>query len=221
MKCLIIAGGSIDFDQLKSIYKKMSDTSVYVITCDRGTMYALEAGIPVDKAIGDFDSVSKEEYEDIRVKVISDSGEEAIEKLIPEKDDTDSEHAIRYAISLRPEEIIIMGATGSRLDHTFSVINMLKLCFEQNVPACIIDKNNRIRVLKGEFVFEKKNIYGKYISLIPYGEDAFIESISGFKYEIENTLLPKAAGLGVSNELSQEKGVIKTRDYVIVFESKD
>ena len=72
MQCLIIAGGRVDSEQLKNVYRTMEN--VYVITCDRGTLYALEEGIPIDRAIGDFDSVSDEEFAEIK---------KLLEKMIP------------------------------------------------------------------------------------------------------------------------------------------
>lgn len=238
MKCLIIAGGSVDTEQLKKEYRilkkgDMTDIgsaeneqdSVYVITCDRGTLYALEAGIPIDRAVGDFDSVSEAEFEDIRRRLADSAKEraagEVIEKLIPEKDDTDSEHAIMYAFSLSPEEIVMMGFTGSRLDHTIASIDMLKLSADRGIPACILDKNNRVRIFRGESTFYKKDIFGKYVSIIPYGEEAYIEEISGFKYEVKDLLLEKSISRGISNELEAQMGIIKTRDYVLVLETKD
>ena len=213
MKCLIIAGGNVDTEQLKNVYQTLKP-DVYVITCDRGTLYALQAGIPVDRAVGDFDSVSEAEYEDIRSRV-------SIEKLIPEKDDTDSEHALMYAFSLSPEEIVMMGCTGSRMDHTLASMNMLKLCIDRGIPAYILDLTNRISILCGEGRYNKKDSFGKYVSIIPYGDKVYIEEISGFKYEVKNLLLEKAISRGISNELEADMGIIRTRDCILVLETKD
>ena len=218
MQCLIIAGGRVDSEQLKNVYRTLEN--VYVITCDRGTLYALEAGISIDRAIGDFDSVSDEEFAEIK-KLLEEDKAGVIEKLIPEKDDTDTEHALQYALSLSPDCIVMMGCTGTRLDQTFNSINLLVLSAERNVPAFILDRNNRVRVIKGRVTFDKKKSFGKYVSVIPLGESAHIKEISGFKYDVKDITLHTSVGRGISNELVLAEGVIDTEDYLIVFETQD
>ncbi len=43
----------------------------------------------------------------------------------PEKDETDMELALNWAIDQKPEMIRIFGATGGRLDHMFANIQLL------------------------------------------------------------------------------------------------
>ena len=98
MKILLVAGGELDIEVLKKVYNGLDNP--YVIGIDRGTLILLENGIKIDRAIGDFDSVTDEEREGILSKL-------DFEKLNPVKDDTDTEHALKYAVSLAPEEIIM------------------------------------------------------------------------------------------------------------------
>lgn len=107
MNILLVAGGSqqtwpqIDFSEY--------DTFVGV---DRGGLLLLEAGLPLDLAVGDFDSLSEEEF--LRVKK-----EAKRTRTSPaEKDDTDTQLALEEALTIFPEAMItIVGATGGRLDH--------------------------------------------------------------------------------------------------------
>ena len=46
-------------------------------------------------------------------------------KFKPEKDETDMEHALNWAIEQKPEKIRIFGATGGRIDHMFANIQLL------------------------------------------------------------------------------------------------
>ncbi|MBO1914079.1 thiamine diphosphokinase, partial [Microvirga sp. 3-52] len=72
------------------------DETVF-IGADRGAVHLLEKGITPKEAVGDFDSVSIEEYEKIKKAVKN------ISKFNAEKDETDTELAIERALSYNPE----------------------------------------------------------------------------------------------------------------------
>lgn len=212
MKTLLVAGGRCDIIQLKNTAKHMKDSSekLYIIGIDGGMKTLKEAGIKPDIGVGDFDSVNVLDYSDT-----------PIEKLCPEKDDTDTEHALLMAIDMHPSEIVLMGATGSRLDQTISSIELLKCAVDADVPAVILDPTNRIRVAKGETVITKEDSFGYYVSVIPFSEDLTDLTMKGFKYEIENFTLKKGISRCISNELASDRAVISCSSYYIVMETCD
>lgn len=212
MKTLLVAGGRCDIIQLKNTAKHMKDSSekLYIIGIDGGMKTLKEAGIKPDIGVGDFDSVNVLDYSDI-----------PIEKLCPEKDDTDTEHALLMAIDIHPSEIVLMGATGSRLDQTISSIELLKCAVDADVPAVILDPTNRIRVAKGETVITKEDSFGYYVSVIPFSEDLTDLTMKGFKYEIEDFTLKKGISRCISNELVSDRAVISCSGYYIVMETCD
>ncbi len=212
MKTLLVAGGRCDIIQLKNTAKHMKDSSekLYIIGIDGGMKTLKEAGIKPDIGVGDFDSVNVLDYSDT-----------PIEKLCPEKDDTDTEHALLMAIDMHPSEIVLMGATGSRLDQTISSIELLKCAVDADVPAVILDPTNRIRVAKGETVITKEDSFGYYVSVIPFSEDLTDLTMKGFKYEIEDFTLKKGISRCISNELASDRAVISCSGYYIVMETCD
>lgn len=212
MKTLLVAGGRCDIIQLKNTAKHMKDSSekLYIIGIDGGMKTLKEAGIKPDIGVGDFDSVNVLDYSDT-----------PIEKLCPEKDDTDTEHALLMAIDMHPSEIVLMGATGSRLDQTISSIELLKCAVDADVPAVILDPTNRIRVAKGETVITKEDSFGYYVSIIPFSEDLTDLTMKGFKYEIEDFTLKKGISRCISNELASDRAVISCSGYYIVMETCD
>jgi len=212
MKILLVAGGELDIDVLRETYSSLNNP--YVIGIDRGTIFLMENGIKIDKAIGDFDSVSDEERENILSGIVS-------EKLNPVKDDTDTEHALKYAISLAPEEIVMLGCTGRRMDHCLACVGMLRLAYDAGIEAYIIDRYNRIRVTRGNVQMSAADSYGKYISVLPYGDVARGITINGFKYNAEGLDITAAETRGVSNELIEEVGSISCDDYMIIMETRD
>ena len=212
MNVILVAGGTVDSDQLRKVYASTDDA--YVIGADRGALTLLKEGIPCDIAIGDFDSVSDDEKEML-------TASEKTELLKPEKNDTDSEHAFMHALSMKPDSITLFGCTGSRLDHTLACINMLKKAFDSGIDARIVDIHNRIRVAAGEVMLSKADAFGKYVSVLPYGERIASLTEKGFKYEVEDFTLEKDISRGISNELSSEEGRISSGDYMIIMETID
>ena len=221
MKCLMVAGGTVDINQLKEVYK--SNPDLYVIGVDRGGLVLCENEIKTHKLIGDYDSLSLEEKKAVFDFVNKSADSCVIEELIPEKDDTDTEHAFRFALTLKPEEIIMMGCTGTRMDHTYACIRMLKLATQAGIKAYILDRTNRIRVIRDGISLSKDDQFGKYISLFPYGDSVCV-SLKGFKYEVEDMILTSDISRGVSNEFADSEGIISIKDkndYVIVMETCD
>lgn len=203
----IVAGGSCDL----SLYKDIL-ADAFIIGADRGALYLVESGYKIDIAVGDFDSVSESEME----KICKNTGD--LDRLVPEKDETDLEHALKRAFFL-PGTIHILGATGTRLDQTFSAINLLKLCHDNHREAYIYDRNNRIRLIEGHAVIRKGRY--RYVSLIPYGDIMVNVSLKGFKYSGEHITLERKSSLGISNEITGDEAEIECRGYLYVFESED
>ena len=65
--------------------------------------------------VGDFDSADYDSL--IKSKLLKDT---KIVRLLPCKDDTDTEHAMHMAIEMGFSNIVVVGGFGGRLDHTHS-----------------------------------------------------------------------------------------------------
>ena len=212
MKILIVAGGELDIELLKETVREMDNP--FVIGVDRGALKLIQNNIKMDIAIGDFDSVDAEE----KTKILSAAESEVLQ---PEKDDTDTEHAFRYALNKKPEEIVLLGCTGRRMDHSLSCIGMLRQACDEGINAFIVDAYNRISVCKGATQIKQNEQYGKYVSILPYGDSAKGVTEKGFKYEIENVDIDAAYGRTVSNEITEPVATITCDDYYILLETRD
>ena len=211
---ILVAGGTVSPAFIRRVFDE-AKPPVILIGVDRGTVKILDAGLIPSRAVGDFDSVSREEWERICAQKIH------VEKLIPEKDDTDTEHALRYALAERPRRILCLGCTGTRLDQTLSSIGLLKQAADEGVEAFILDENNRVRVVRDSCTLHKKEAFGKYVSVLPYGDRLEHLYMKGFKYPAEDVSTDFSVSLTVSNELSAKVGEIRCDGYCIVIESKD
>ena len=206
MRVIMVAGGNCDIIMVKEAI----DENSFVIGIDAGAALLKDNGVIPDLCIGDFDSVDVSLFEGLNVI-----------KLKPEKDEIDTECALIYALDMNPSEILIYGATGSRMDQTISSIELLRMATDRKIPAYIIDRTNRIRVAVGRTVLKKSEAFGKYISLLPYAEALTDLTMKGFKYEIENFTLVKGISRCISNEYEADTAVIDCSNYYILMETCD
>lgn len=215
MKYLIVSGGHTDYAFAQKLVKN-SGFEV-IIGVDAGMEFLYDSKIMPDVVIGDFDSVN-ESVLDYYVN------QEHIEicSLNPEKDMTDTESAIQYAIAHEADEITILGATGNRLDHVFGNVALLGMGLEHKVYMEIVDANNRIRMFDQPVTIRRKEMFGQFLSLIPYTDVVKNVTLKGLKYPLENYDMGGFHSLGISNELAADTAEISFTDGILlVIESRD
>ena len=108
---IIVSGGNIQRDFALDFLKKNKTEKVDLIAADRGEFFKGTDWQP-EVAVGDFDSLSAEGELYLQGLV-----ETEIVRLKPEKDDSDTQSAVNFAIDHGAERITILGATGKRIDH--------------------------------------------------------------------------------------------------------
>lgn len=217
-RVLILTGGHCSYDFVSEYLLEESFDTVIVV--DRGLMVADKLDIQFDYLMGDFDSVSKDTLEKFRMD--KELKHIEVKEYKPEKDATDTELAIELAIEMKASEIIILGGTGTRLDHVLANIHLLKKPLEHNVKTYILDDHNKIYLSKESISLQKKEQFGDYVSLLPYTEVVEEVNLEGFKYPLYNHRMTIGESLGVSNELISEHCKISfTKGTLIIIESRD
>jgi len=191
MRVIIIAGGS--FAPCIEIYE-----NDYVICADGGYDSAKKYKIQVNLVMGDMDSVT-EDTNEIAEKI----------EFPVRKDYTDSELAVRKAISMNPEEIVLLGFTGTRLDHSVANIFLLKLIHESGIAAYIADSYNRVYYYKD--MFEIKNFCGSTVSLIPLTAEISGITTKGLDYPLNNETLLFGQTRGISNVVVSDYAEYKSK----------
>lgn len=215
MDCLIVSGGNTSDAFATEIIK--NGGYEIIIAADSGMEFLYRVGIKPDIIVGDFDSVDSSILDYYREQ-------EHIEicMLNQEKDDTDTEYAIREAIGRGASGITILGGTGTRLDHVMGNIALLGIGLEEGVDIELLDPYNRIRMFNRSVTIAKKDQYGKYISVIPYSDSVKNVTITGMKYPLTNCMMGGFNSLGVSNEITQEEASISFEEGIILLiESHD
>ncbi|MBD1380002.1 thiamine diphosphokinase [Metabacillus arenae] len=183
---------------------------------DKGAVYLLEQGIIPHIAFGDFDSVTIEE------KLFLDNHSVKLTTFQAEKDATDTELALSWAIKQNPNLIRIFGATGGRLDHLLANLHIMKRFYNKNIQIKLIDRYNQAEVFLPDcYKVDKKEEY-KYISFIPISEEVSGITLTGFKYPLNNCHIQLGSTLCISNELIHAQGTFSfTSGILLMIRSKD
>lgn len=218
-RILILTGGTISTDFAKEFLKDQKfDT---IIAADSGLKSVEELNLPVDYILGDFDSVPTDTLEKYRAYA-NDKKHIIMKEYNPKKDETDTQIAIQLAVELKADEIVILGATGTRIDHLLANIHLLYIPLKQNRNACIVDEHNKIYLIDQNTMLNKDELYGTYLSLLPLTETVSHVTLEGFKYPLTKRNLHVGESIGVSNEVvSPNAHILFESGIIVVIESKD
>ena len=161
----------------------------FIICADGG--YNLAVGICVPNVIvGDFDSIDREFPENLK-KVVCPK----------EKDYTDGEKAIEYAIEYGYKYISIYGATGGRADHIYANLALLEFARTLGAEAIIKTEYETIYYKNkndGKISFKAEK--GTTVSVLPYTETVTVTDGYGLYYPYENLTINRCrSGKGISN----------------------
>jgi thiamine pyrophosphokinase len=200
-KCIILANGKppgkgiINFLQKKN-YKTL-------ICADGGADSAKKLGIIPDYIIGDFDSVSKSTLRFFGGKT----------KLIKlnRQNDTDVEKCLKFAIKRKYENVVLLGVTGNRLDHTFCNLGIV-IKFHKKISLKLIAENSLLIPYYGKVVL--KTIPEEIISLYGLDKKTRITS-AGLKYPLKNVSLPFGEKESTSNRVVGDKVSLNIKGGII------
>lgn len=211
MKVIIICGGKAPSMEL--LQEEIKDNTI-VICADSGANYLINYKITPHYLVGDFDSINPETLEYFKTKNV------IIETYPVEKDDTDSELALKKALELGATEVVFLGCIGSRIDHVYGNIGLLKRCLDAQVKASIKDEHNNI------FLIDKStNLFGDFgqiFSLQGYNGEIKNLNIRGAKYPLYNYNLEVGDPITISNMFLNEAVEIQfDTGIIIVFYTKD
>jgi thiamine pyrophosphokinase len=214
-KIVIVSGGKVEEAFALPILK--SQDREYIIAVDKGMEFLYHHQIMPNYIVGDFDSVDKEigDYYRNETNV-------PIREYNPVKDASDTEIAIRLAMTLGAKELIILGATGGRIEHLWANVQCLMIPFKAGIDARIMDSQNMIRLIGDETHIRKEDAFGKYFSVFPLGDEVYGLSIKGAKYPLYNHTLSAYNSLCVSNQIVDDEVVIDFHTgVVILMETRD
>ena len=211
MKVLIVSSGNI---KNKRRLLELSETVDKVVCADAGAAHLKSLGIFPHVIIGDFDSLDPEDlayFKHHNVDLVPHP---------PDKDATDTELAAMWAVRRNADEVIFLGASGSRLDHTLANIMLLKKMADLKINARILDDHNCIYLVRDRLTLSGNP--GEFLSIIPLTEKVSGVTLKGLEFPLQNAELEMGSSLGISNRFAAKEAVVSIRQgIVIVTKSKD
>jgi thiamine pyrophosphokinase len=187
---VIFANGNLPDPQLAGRLLLPDDV---IIAADGGTRHALTLGRMPAVIIGDLDSLTPEARREV---------ESAGAQLIPysrDKDETDLELAIQYALRAGASQILLVGVLGQRLDHTLGNLSLLSDPAFSNVDMRADDG-----IEEAFFCRDQVQIHGQAgdtVSLIPWGQHVQGVRTLELKWPLSGETLHPHKTRGVSNEM--------------------
>lgn len=211
MKALVVGSGSLsDFELLK----KHHVWADLVIAADGGALHLRKAGLMPHVLLGDFDSVPAAILEEIR------ASKTEILTFPADKDFTDLELAINLAWERGATEMVMMGASGSRLDHTTANVHLLYSLLKKGIKGYIEDEHNRIYLIDQSLEIKKQE--NRKVSLLPLPPRVTGITTCGLAYSLADATMDFGTGRGISNEFSDSTALITVKEgLLLVFVSRD
>jgi thiamine pyrophosphokinase len=189
-RILIFANGLLpDADRAR----RLVQPGDVVICADGGTRHALDLGLAPSLIIGDLDSLDSKDRARLERPGVS------LRNYPHDKDETDLELAMREARKQQPSAIVIVGALGSRLDHTLGNLSILS---DPDLAAtdCRLDDG----IEEAFFCRERSQVCGHagdLVSLVPWGVVVTGVSTDGLRWPLRGESLRPDRTRGISNEL--------------------
>lgn len=219
---VIVSGGNIqkDFalDFLNNLAKAAVPQKLRLIAADKGLEFFMETGLVPDIAAGDFDSLSE-----CGKRYLEKLSNVEILRLKPEKDDSDTQSALNYAVGSGAKNVLLLGATGTRIDHLLANLGLLTLGKEKGVQVVLADNHNYISLIESGTVLKRAEQFGQFISFFAVSGEVEGLTLEGFKYPLNgHHLVPADSGLTVSNEIKEEEArVTYTKGSLLMIMSRD
>jgi thiamine pyrophosphokinase len=198
MRIVIIANGPLSEPPLDQHLREDSDL---VVCVNGGVENAMALGFKPQVVIGDMDSMEMPLRERLEAE-----GCRFVE-YPSRKDETDSELAIRYALSLGATELIMLGALGGRIDHTLANVMLLALPELEGVELRLVEGAQEVLLIRDELVIEGQP--GDVVSLLPLSGDVIGIYTEGLEYPLNDGTLRFGAARGVSNVLTAPQARVR------------
>ena len=200
MKTVILANGQYPSHAVPLRHLEEADL---IVCCDGAAEKLVAHGIEPGIITGDLDSVSpelKRKYESI---LVHDADQET----------NDLTKAVRWCISQEIKEVVILGATGIREDHTLGNISLLTE-YSRDVRAVMLTDTGSFRVFDKSAAID--SYPGQQVSLFSIDPEMAVTS-TGLRYPLQNLKL-SSWWRGTLNEAEGESFTIEfEKGMVILF----
>jgi thiamine pyrophosphokinase len=168
-----------------------------LVGVDGGARTLQRYGLTPQVVTGDGDSLEPEER-----TALEFAG--ALLVPTPDQDFTDLDKALAYVIDERgATKVTVFGATGGRLDHTYSVFSAL-IKHGRRVPIQLVDETARYELVASHWECAEPNLIGRNLSLLAFGRVERITS-AGVRWPLTNDWLAPGLRDGTLNQVTEAR----------------
>ncbi len=214
---LIVADGDpLPVEELKD---RMQDRKVLVL--DGAVNRFTSLPFYPDCLLGDFDSIEDPSYWGVTA-VFSGINELSLSyrgnfgiTIVPAKDQnyTDLEKGIAYCDKEGATSILIVQATGKRLDHTLGNLGLLKKYYRLNRDLIIETEKEQIIYLKNNEVHVEGGV-GQYCAIMGYPEA--LMTTSGLAYNGDQYFLQQGVQESICNSIADFQSTISIQGEALI-----
>lgn len=201
MRALILAGGDQpDPALLDARWPGWRDVAL-VVAADGGARYAAPLGLPLHQVVGDFDSLSAGDVDELEAAGV------IVTRFPANKDATDTELALLAALDAGATEIALLCTWGGRSDHAIGTLGLLTHPRGDAAMVVILDEQTRTQLVRGGTALTLRGEPGRTISLTPWGGDATVTA-TGVRWTLDSERLAAGGTRGISNVATAAEVVI-------------
>ncbi len=218
MDALILADGEApDRVALDRAWPGWDSMVGLVIAADGGARHAATLGLTLDAWVGDGDSLDADGMAALRAS--------GVPMLLarPDKDESDTELAVREAIARGADGVVIVGALGgNRIDHALANIGLLAMTELLDRAASLLDARSRITLVRAptsDGAPVRRPLPGRVgdlVSLLPLGEGVAGITTAGLTYPLSDEPLPAGPARGLSNVRAADDASVTVRSGLLL-----
>lgn len=207
-KALIFANGSTH-DGLMPRRALDEAPDALVIAADGGVRVARDYGVRIDVVVGDMDSVDEQALAELEAQGVN------IQRSPAEKDETDLELALGWAVAQGADWIRVFGAMGGRLDQTLANMYLLALPSLRDCNVRLVSRAQAAWLwYPGTHTLE--GTAGDTVSLIPLDGPASGIRTENLYYPLKDERLTIGPARGISNMMLADTAQVHLDDGLLL-----
>jgi thiamine pyrophosphokinase len=211
VKAVVVAHGDVDPRDRAQL-----EGADLIVAADGGALALEKWGVVPHAIVGDLDSLGMEravEYGAKGVRVVPFS---------PEKDESDLELAIAYALDAKADELVLLGVLGgARFDHEMANALLIAADAYRGRRMRAVHGDITVRALHGGHELELEGEVGDVVTLLAVNGDVEGVRTHGLRYPLTSETLAFGVARGLSNlVLSAGASVACDRGVLLVIETR-
>ena len=181
-----------------------------VIAVDSGYRHARALGLGVDVLVGDLDSITKDDLEHARANV------PILHTAPNDKDQTDTELAIEWALDNGHRTLVILYGGGDRIDHHLGVMHALANPRLVGIDVVAHIGDAKVHVVHGPTTIDLSCAVGTTVGLVPIAGHVEGVTTAGLRWPLNDEQLVAWASRGVSNVTTDERVHVRIQSGVLL-----